>query len=120
MRDCLGVGMGRCLGGMEGRCLHEMILRRVGSASADRSAEYASAWLANGGAEQDRTDSRFHNRRRGVWQRRFWEHTIVNQEDLNAHLDYIHYNPVKQGLVSCPHAWEFSSFHRWVKNDGYE
>jgi len=58
-------------------------------------------------------------RRRGVWQRRFWEHTIRDEEDLEAHFDYIHYNPVKHGLVQRPHEWPWSSFHRWVRAGQY-
>ena len=63
--------------------------------------------------------SRKKHRESNVWQRRFWEHTIRDERDFNAHLDYIHYNPVKHGYVSCPHLWEFSSFHSWVKKDAY-
>jgi putative transposase len=55
-----------------------------------------------------------------VWQRRFWEHTIRNEADLEQHVHYIHYNPVKHGLVTCPHLWPYSSFGRWVKSGDYE
>jgi len=47
---------------------------------------------------------------KGIWQRRFWEHTIRNQVDFNKHCDYIHYNPVKHGLASSPSEWKYSSF----------
>jgi putative transposase len=50
-----------------------------------------------------------------VWQRRFWEHTVRDEHDFDRHFDYIHYNPVKHGLVSCPHQWKWTSFHRWVE-----
>jgi putative transposase len=50
-----------------------------------------------------------------VWQRRFWEHTVRNEQDLQAHVDYIHYNPVKHGLVTRVRDWPYSSFHRFVK-----
>jgi putative transposase len=50
-----------------------------------------------------------------VWQRRYWEHTIRDHNDLNRHIDYIHFNPVKHGLVSRVADWPFSSFHRYVK-----
>ncbi|WP_071517515.1 transposase [Geitlerinema sp. PCC 9228] len=59
--------------------------------------------------------SRRKHRESDVWQRRFWEHTIRNETELNQCLDYIHYNPVKHGYVSYPHQWKHSSFHRWVK-----
>jgi putative transposase len=65
------------------------------------------------------SNSRRKHRESNVWQRRFWEHVITDEIDLQNHLDYIHYNPVKHGLVSCPHLWEYSSFHNWVKKGRY-
>jgi putative transposase len=58
---------------------------------------------------------------RGVWQRRFWEHMIRDQEDLNRHVDYIHihYNPVKHGLVNSPGEWRHSSFNRFMEKGLY-
>jgi putative transposase len=50
-----------------------------------------------------------------LWQRRFWEHTIRDEADLIRHFDYIHYNPVKHGLVPRAGDWPHSSFHRYVK-----
>ena len=49
--------------------------------------------------------SRLAHREAAVWQRRFWEHTIRDEHDFRRHLDYIHYNPVKHGLATCPHSW---------------
>jgi len=63
--------------------------------------------------------SRMKRGERGVWQRRFWEHLISDQSDFTRHMDYIHYNPVKHGHVKCPHQWEHSSFHRWVREGIY-
>ena len=51
---------------------------------------------------------------RGVWQRRYWEHTIRDERDYAGHLDYIHFNPVKHRFVDDPGAWPFSSFRRCV------
>jgi putative transposase len=51
---------------------------------------------------------------RGIWQRRFWEHTIRDDDDYARHVDYVHFNPVRHGLVPEPAAWPFSSFHRAV------
>ena len=82
--------------------------------------EFTKAYLASGGQEQARSLSRRSRRERGVWQRRFWEHTLRNDEDLRRHLDYIHYNPVKHGLVSCPGDYAYSSFHRYVAAGMYE
>ncbi len=52
---------------------------------------------------------------RGIWQRRFWEHTIRNQNDYDKHLSYIHYNPVKHGYVQNAIDWPYSSIHRFIK-----
>ena len=49
------------------------------------------------------------------WQRGYWEHTIRDAESLKNHIDYIHYNPVKHGLVGKVCDWPWSSFHRYVK-----
>jgi len=80
---------------------------------------FTLAWLAAGGGEGAISSSRRRNRRRGVWQRRFWEHRIRDQDDFNRHLNYIHYNPVKHGLARCPHAWPHSTFGKWVKRGAY-
>ena len=55
----------------------------------------------------------------GVWQRRFWEHAIRDQDDFNRHCDYIHYNPVKHGLVKSPADWEYSTFRSLVAKGVY-
>jgi putative transposase len=83
-------------------------------------AAFTRAFLAAGGAEQPRSAARVRKRRRGVWQRWFWEHCIRDVQDFNRHLDYIHYNPVKHGLAACPHAWPHSSFPRHVRRGAYE
>lgn len=56
----------------------------------------------------------------GVWQRRYWEHTIRDHEDLNRHIEYIHYNPVKHGLVQAVKVWPWSSFHHYVQAGYYD
>lgn len=56
---------------------------------------------------------------RGIWQRRYWEHVIRDERDLQNHLDYIHYNPVKHGHVSRTIDWPHSSFHRFVARGAY-
>ena len=50
-----------------------------------------------------------------LWQRRYWEHTIRDENDLTRHIDYIHYNPVKHGWVKSVSDWKYSSFHKYVK-----
>ncbi len=56
---------------------------------------------------------------RGIWQRRYWEHTIRGDRDYAAHIDYVHFNPVKHGLVVRPTDWPFSSFRRCVVSGLY-
>ena len=53
-----------------------------------------------------------------VWQSRFWDHQIRDQDDMNRHIDYVHYNPAKHGLASSPFEWEYSSIYRYLE-DGY-
>jgi len=65
------------------------------------------------------TESMREKREKGVWQRRFWEHTIRDQQDYNRHCDYIHYNPVKHGFVTSPGDWVNSSFRRFVDKGLY-
>lgn len=55
-----------------------------------------------------------------VWQRRYFEHTIVSEKDLYKHTDYIHYNPVKHKYTASVKDWEASSFHRFVEMGFYE
>jgi putative transposase len=61
------------------------------------------------------SDSRVAKGERGIWQRRYWEHTIRDENDFARHIDYIHINPLKHGLVSRVQDWPYSSFHRMVK-----
>ena len=55
----------------------------------------------------------------GIWQRRFWEHLIRNEQDLSNHWDYIYYNPFKHGYVTAVKDWPYSSFHRDVTDQIY-
>ncbi|HVU90550.1 MAG TPA: transposase, partial [Pirellulales bacterium] len=77
--------------------------------------EFTKSWLAQGGDEMPITASRRNRGGHGVWQRRFWEHAVRDEEDFARLLDYIHFNPVKHGLVRSPKDWQYSSFHRWVR-----
>ena len=52
---------------------------------------------------------------RGVWQRRYWEHLIRDDEDYRRHVDYCYFNPVKHGLVERVHQWPHSTYHRDVR-----
>ncbi len=55
----------------------------------------------------------------GLWQRRYWEHFIRDEGDFRAHMDYVHINPVKHGLVEQVKDWPYSTFHRGVNEDVY-
>jgi putative transposase len=59
--------------------------------------------------------SRAERNERGIWQRRYWEHTLRDEGDFARHVDYIHYNPVKHGHVPRVRDWPHSSFHRMVR-----
>jgi putative transposase len=61
------------------------------------------------------SESRRSKGERGIWQQRYWEHTLRDERDLARHMDYIHFNPVKHGHVSCVTDWPHSSFHRLVR-----
>ena len=66
------------------------------------------------------TKSRVKRREGAVWQRRFWDHVIRDDKDFENHLNYIHYNAVKHGLVNNPRDWPWSTFHQFVKMGYYE
>lgn len=66
-----------------------------------------------------RNESHIKRREQALWQRRYWEHTFYDQDDLNAHIDYIHINPLKHGLVKRVADWPWSSFHRYVRKGVY-
>ena len=84
-------------------------------------ADYSGRWrrfkglfsrlLMTGGANFVKN----HRGEYAIWQRRFWEHTIRDESDLERHVDYIHFNPVKHGYVLRACDWPYSSFHRFVK-----
>ncbi|WP_323373186.1 REP-associated tyrosine transposase [Marinicella gelatinilytica] len=58
--------------------------------------------------------SRLRKRERGIWQRRYWEHLIRDEDDYQKHVDYIHYNPVKHGHAQKPSDWAYSTIHKYI------
>ncbi len=87
--------------------------------------EFTKAWLTTvGQAVPDNSSflstARQRERRRDVWQPRYWEHTVKDENDFERHFDYIHWNPVKHGHARCPHEWPHSSFHRYVERGVYD
>ena len=89
--------------------------------------DYARRWslcksaVTKATAQASTTSSSRGTRNEGsLWQRRFWAHAIVDDRDDELHADYIHFNPVKHGLVSSVQDWPHSSFHRWVRKGRYD
>ena len=80
---------------------------------------FTEKWLTAGGREAFPSASRVRKGEHGVWQRRFWEHQIQDEVDLERHVDYIHYNPVKHGYAARPADWPWSSFPRHVRLGQY-
>lgn len=66
-------------------------------------------------AANERRMARNPNGEYDLWQRRFWEHTTRDEEDLRRHVGYIHFNPVKHGQVARVSDWPYSTFHRYVR-----
>ena len=85
-------------------------------------ADYALRWrlikthFSRGlAAGEHRSESRTAKGERGIWQRRYWEHTLRDDRDFGQHADYIHINPVKHGHVQRVMDWPYSSFHGFVR-----
>jgi putative transposase len=84
-------------------------------------ADYSGRWrliktlFSNRIIEACGAVKRHGNKELALWQRRFWEHTIRDDNDFAAHVDYIHFNSVKHGLVARVRDWPHSSFHRYVR-----
>ncbi len=84
-------------------------------------SDFATRWsLIKGGFSRGlppamRSSSKLLKREKGIWQRRYWEHVIRDEADFARHVEYIHFNPVKHGLVSRVSDWPHSSFHRFVE-----
>ena len=105
--------------------LHAILTLPPGDADFSRrwaliKKEFTKQWLDAGGAARPVSAAKHRDRRAGVWQQRFWEHVVRDADDLHAHLDYVHYNPVRHGLAACPHAWPYSSFDRCRRAGFYE
>jgi putative transposase len=84
-------------------------------------SDFATRWnliksgFSRGLPAVSRSPSKIAKREKGIWQRRYWEHAIRDEADLARHIDYIHFNPVKHGLVPRVCDWSHSSFHQYVK-----
>jgi putative transposase len=86
----------------------------------DGDVDFSTRWsliksgFSRGLQDRPRSPSKIVKREKGIWQRRFWEHAIRDDADLERHVDYIHFNPVKHGHVKRVVDWPHSSFHRYV------
>jgi len=86
---------------------------------AQRWKKIKAAFSRRMSKNEPRSASRTNKGERGIWQRRYWEHTIRNDEDFKAHVDYIHFNPVKHGHVATACAWPHSTFAQFVAHGLY-
>jgi putative transposase len=91
-------------------------------AMPENDADFSKRWsLIKSGfsrglnPSQSRSTSKISKREKGIWQRRYWEHAIRDDEDFERHVNYIHFNPVKHGHVARVSDWPHSSFHRYVE-----
>lgn len=89
---------------------------------ANIKRRFTQVYMAGGGAALAVSSNRERRHERGVWQQRYWEHRIRDENELYAYRDYIHLNPVKHGYVRDPTEWPWSSVHRqlrlgWLSKD---
>ncbi len=81
---------------------------------------FTTPWLESGGWEGTVSESRRKKGERGIWQRRYWEHTITDDDDLKHCVDYTHWNPRKHELVRRVRDWPYSTFHQFVQRGEYD
>ncbi len=86
------------------------------------NADFAMRWrlikaaFSRGLPRHERVStSRSSKGEQGIWQRRYWEHTLRDEIDFERHVDYIHFNPVKHGHVNRVSDWPYSTFHQMVR-----
>jgi putative transposase len=89
-------------------------------------ADYSGRWRmikagfsARMPAARYRSESKIAKGEKGIWQRRFWEQTIRDERDYAVHVDYVHFNSVRHGLVARAADWPHSTFHRAVREGLY-
>jgi putative transposase len=83
-------------------------------------SNFSRPYLEAGGLDGVRSRSRERHLERAIWQRRFWEHTCRDEDDLKRCVDYVHGNPVKHGLVESVIEYPWSTFHRFVREGEYD
>lgn len=96
---------------------HLHCIWRLPTADADNAGRWSrikSGFSRRVEASGHRSASRAKRRERNIWQRRFWERIILDEDDLRRHIDYIHFNPVKHGHVAWASDWPHSTIHRFI------
>lgn len=82
---------------------------------ANFSRQYQGPFKYSG----NRSLSREWKQEQSIWQRRFWEHQVRNERDMENHFHYLHYNPIKHGLVTDLRDWKWSTYHHYVRKEWY-
>jgi putative transposase len=95
--------------------LHAIWTLPVGDADFAQRWNLIKSGFSRGLPAASRSASKIARREKGIWQHRYWEHVIRDDADLERHVAYIHFNPVKHGIVPRVSDWPHSSFHRYVE-----
>ncbi len=82
-------------------------------------SQFSKAYLKANGTRKPVSPSRSRKGEVCIWQRRFWEHQVRDEHDLQNHVDYIHYNPLKHGLVQSVEEWPWSTYHKYLREGFY-
>ena len=86
----------------------------------DNDSNYSRRWQMIKGLSTIRHNQHFGTKGKRIWQNRFWEHLIRDEEDYQNHFHYIHINPIKHGFANKPIDWKFSSFQDYVDKGIYD
>ena len=82
--------------------------------------DFTVQFVAAGGADRLVSVERRSRGDRGIWQRRYWEHVVEDEHELESLVDYIQYNPVKHHHSTSPAEWPWSTFGRFVASGHYD
>ncbi|KTD06854.1 REP-associated tyrosine transposase [Legionella jamestowniensis] len=95
--------------------LHTVITLPDGDANYSTRLRQIKTYFLHALLNQGQPLTKNYRNEYNLWQKRFWEHLIRDEQDKITHIDYIHYNPVKHNLVKQVQDWPHSSFHRYVR-----
>lgn len=99
--------------------LHLLIQAKKSQEIPKIIASFKASFSKNFDANENQTNEQKARREKGIWQRKYYDHIIRDENDLNKHIDYIHFNPMKHYNIN-PCDWEFSSFKKFVERGYYE